>query len=35
MTYLMHNITADVLYFAQGSQDGPVGPEFGLSLIHI
>lgn len=31
MTYLMHNITADVLYFAQGSQDGPVGPEFGKS----
>lgn len=25
----LHNISTDVLFLAQGSQDGPVGPEFG------
>src|SRR5699024_3304604 len=31
MTLLMQNISADVLYFAQASQGGAVGPEFGKS----
>ena len=31
VTVAMHNLSTDVLYLAQRSQDGPVGPEFGKS----
>lgn len=29
VTVAMHSISTDVLFLAQGSQNGPVGPEFG------
>ncbi|MFH0412422.1 hypothetical protein ACG98H_10065 [Corynebacterium sp. L4756] len=30
-TVALHNFTTDVMFVAQASQDGPVGPEFGKS----